>query len=259
MKHTLLLMLSFAAAVGCSPTYGYVPLTSATVPVRGPTAADYPVPPPPEAPDGSVRIASHGVTKVAPPGSGREARALDLRVVLANKGLTMWTFNTNEQRLDLYGIGMIAPAFASADAGSPPPFVTVPPNGERITDLFFVLPARLQQTDNLPRFDAVWSVNTGTTGVAERTPFERLVAAPAYGHRGATDRPAPLRPVMTPITAAVAGPTSRRARTTTRLLPGSPAGRRRPETSRAGSERNAPEPLGSGRSRRHRRQLRMIR
>jgi hypothetical protein len=179
MNRGLAVALSFASAVACSPPYAYVPTTNATAVVQGRVAAEYPVPP--ESPTGDVRIASYGITSVAPRGSGASARALHLRVVLANSGPTAWAFDTREQRLDLSGTGPLAPSFASADTGAPPPLVTVPPAGKRVVDLFFVLPAALQQPGKLPQFDALWRVNVGARVVAERAPFERLIVEPTYG------------------------------------------------------------------------------
>jgi hypothetical protein len=183
MNHRLVFTLSLAALGACSTPYAYVPTTNATVPVRGQIAAYYAIPP--EAPRGNVQIESYGMTKVTPESAGHapgdKAPALHLRLVLANNGVTTWIFDTREQRVDLGANGgMVAPAFASADAGSRPPLVTVTPTGNRVADLFFVLPPALQKTDKLPHFDALWRVNTGTEVIAERTPFERLIVAPAY-------------------------------------------------------------------------------
>jgi hypothetical protein len=179
MNRPIVLAVSLLAiASGCSTPYSYVPTTNATATVGSRVAADYAVPP--EAPKGDVRIASYGITSVTPHGQGAKARALHLRLVLVNNAATTWTFDTREQRIDLRGAGVLAPAFASANAGAPPPVLTVPPNGRRVTDLFFLLPSGLQHSDKVPRFDALWRVNTGNQVVAERTPFERLVIAPAY-------------------------------------------------------------------------------
>jgi hypothetical protein len=148
--------------------------------MQGRVAADYPIPP--NAPQGDVRIASYGITDVSPKNSPNEIhRALHLRIVVADNGPTPWTFDTREQRLDLSGHGPIAPAFASANSGAPPPLVTVDPNAKRIVDLFFLLPSDVQHADVLPEFDALWRVTTASGVVVERTPFERLMVEPDYG------------------------------------------------------------------------------
>lgn len=164
---------------GCGHNYIYVPTTNATADVRGRVAADYAIPP--QNPQGDVRLAPFGLTDVSSPSHPNEKfRAIHLRAVIANDGSTQWTFDTSEQRLDLEGHGPIAPAFASANAGSPPPNVTIPPNGKRTVDLFFLLPPNLQHASEIPEFDALWRVNTNPTVVARRTPFERLIIVPDY-------------------------------------------------------------------------------
>jgi hypothetical protein len=177
---------SLLVATGCAPHYAYVPTTNATATVQGKVAAEYPIPP--SGPQGDVRIASYGLTDVTPPNAPNEIlRALHLRVVLADNGPTAWTFDTREQRVELDGGGAIAPAFASANAGPPPPVVTVDRNGKRVVDLFFLLPANFQHADAIPEFDALWRVSTGAGSVAERTPFERLAVEPDYGAYDAWD------------------------------------------------------------------------
>jgi hypothetical protein len=175
------ILVSLLVAIGCAPHYSYVPTTNATATVQGRVAAEYSIPP--GAPQGDVRVASYGMTDVSPQKAPNEVlRALHLRVVLADNGASPWHFDTREQRVELGGHDVLAPAFASANAGSQPPVVTIDGNGKRIVDLFFLLPANLQHADAIPEFDAMWRVNTGATGViAERTPFERLTVEPDEG------------------------------------------------------------------------------
>jgi hypothetical protein len=176
-----LLLATLLAATGCASQYAYVPTTNATATIHGKIAADYPIPP--NAPQGDLRIASYGITDVSPNAAPRESlRALHLRVALANDSAATWTFDTRQQSIDLSGRGPLAPAFSSASPGTPPPLVTVEPNGKRVVDLFFVLPPDLQHADAIPEFDALWSVTTGAGPIAERTPFERLLIEPDYGY-----------------------------------------------------------------------------
>jgi hypothetical protein len=101
---------------------------------------------------------------------------------LADSSASPWSFDIREQRVELGDHEVLAPAFASANPGTPPPIVTVDRNGKRIVDLFFLLPANLQHADAIPEFDAMWRVNAGAAGViAERTPFERLTVEPDEG------------------------------------------------------------------------------
>lgn len=174
IAYALVLLLT-----ACGHDYVYVPAANATATMHGRVAADYPIPP--QNPQGSVRLASYGLTDVSPKDNQNEKfRAIHLRVVIANDSAAQWTFDTKDQRIDLNGQGTFAPAFASANAGSPPPEVTIAPNGKRVVDLFFMLPANLQHASEIPEFDALWRVNTNGTVVAERTPFERLLVEPEY-------------------------------------------------------------------------------
>jgi len=167
-------------ATTCEPQYAYVPVTNATV-IAGHVAADYPIPK--EAPRGDVRVASYGIADF---GSSRDKddrlRALHLRVTLIDNGDRAWTMDTREQLVDLDGYGRSVPAYASANAGSAPPTITVPPMGKRVVDLFFPLPPDLQRAERLPSFDVVWKVNAEDKAIAERTPFERIVVEPAASY-----------------------------------------------------------------------------
>ncbi|MGH7438467.1 MAG: hypothetical protein ACRENE_22505, partial [Polyangiaceae bacterium] len=163
----LTLVVAAFTATGCAEAeYAYVPEQNATAALGGQVAADYPIPP--STPTGDVRLASYGVAELAPPGgSGRRLYAIHLHMSIADNGSAPFTVDTREQRLDLEGHGMSAPAFASADAGSAPPVVTVPTAGKRVIDLFFPLPADLEAPDNLPAFDAVWRVHADDQVVVE--------------------------------------------------------------------------------------------
>jgi hypothetical protein len=174
-------IIPLLVAFGCAPQYAYVPTTNASATVQGRLAAEYPIPP--SAPQGDVRIASYGMTDVSTQSAPSEVlRALHLRVVLADSSASPWSFDIREQRVELGDHEVLAPAFASANPGTPPPIVTVDRNGKRIVDLFFLLPANLQHADAIPEFDAMWRVNAGAAGViAERTPFERLTVEPDEG------------------------------------------------------------------------------
>jgi hypothetical protein len=168
------------AGLGCAPRYAYLGTTSATV--EAPAGAVYVIP------GGDVSIASYGVTDVWPTDRPADAlHALHLRVSISNRSTTPWTFDTADSRLVLRGGDVLAPAFASADSGPRPPLVVVSPEGERVADLFFLLPPSLQRAQDLPTFDALWQLQTSTGVVTERTPFARLVMARASDERSAGD------------------------------------------------------------------------
>jgi hypothetical protein len=169
------------AAVACTPNYAYEPASNATATMGGRDAADYPVPP--EQPHGDVRIASFGFADLTPGGvpddEAHALHALHLRMVIANNDDHDWTLDTREQRLELPERGKSAPAFAAADPGTPPPTITIPLGGKRVVDLFFPLPSDQQHAGTIPSFDAIWTVHMAARTVTERTPFDRIVVAPA--------------------------------------------------------------------------------
>ncbi len=173
------------AILACEPEYAYVPVTNATV-VAGRIAADYPVPR--EAPRGDVRLASYGIVDLGSPTDEHDRiRAFHLRMTLIDNGDQPWTLDAREQRIELDRWGTSVAAFASADAGSHPPIITVPQAGKRVVDLFFPLPARLQKESQLPTFDAVWRVRVDGQTVTERTPFERMTVEPPDTYDGIYD------------------------------------------------------------------------
>jgi hypothetical protein len=174
---------TFAAALAlsaCSEEYVYRPAVNPSATVAGSLAAYYEIPP--EAPRGSVRIASLGFSRLEVEG-GKTLRAIHLRMVVANNDTTPWTVDTREQRIDLPGHGMSRAAFVGTH-GVTPPFVSVPTGGKRTVDLFYPLPQGLDDASHIPEFDVVWSVVTGARAVSERTPFDRLRVEPAaaYGY-----------------------------------------------------------------------------
>ena len=176
-----LVSLVSGLATACSPAYSYVPAANDTATIKGQPAADYPIPP--EKPQGDVRIASFGFADLSPHGAPSDEphalHALHMRVVVANNSDKPWTVDTREQRLELAGGGKSAPAFASANAGTPPPLVTVTPAGKRVVDLFFPLPSGQQHASKVPEFDAIWTVHTDARAITERAPFSRVLIQPA--------------------------------------------------------------------------------
>jgi hypothetical protein len=165
----------------CAHDYAYQPTEHATGNIGGHVAADYQIPP--TAPQGDVRLASFGLSELAPAsGSGGGSSALHLRMVVSNNGAEPWTVDTREQKLDLTNAGSIAPAFATTREGNEGlPLITVGAGSKRVIDLFFPLPPNQQSADSIPDFDAIWNVHAGAQDVVERTPFDRLRIEPVYG------------------------------------------------------------------------------
>ena len=189
-SHRLIALVVALALPACEPEYAYVPVTdayaasdrvtpgSASADVTpGTAAATYPIPR--DAPSGTLRIASYGLVDIGPQTqSDKRIQAVHVRMTLTNDGERPWTLDTREQRIALEGYGTSVAAFASADAGSSPPTITVAPKGKRVVDLFFPLPTQLQNQENLPSFEALWRVQVDGQVVSDETPFERMAVQP---------------------------------------------------------------------------------
>ncbi len=170
-----------AALGGCDHSYVYSPTVATTSAIAGRPASYYPVPP--EAPRGSVQLATFGFAEIHPQGAPENAnvRALHMRMIVANNSQAPWTVDTREQVLSLPTRGMSRPAYAAAEGGEGP-LVVVPPLGKRTIDLFYPLPANMEDAEDVPAFDSVWKVQTDARVVADRTPFERLEVVPHYSY-----------------------------------------------------------------------------
>lgn len=158
------LVLAFA---GCATTSFYRPTEQLVADVQGFPAARYSVPP--EAPRGDVKLISRGVVSVRARESGATGRALQVGLVAANDNdVGPWTIDVRQQRLFLPGYADRAPALASTT-----PVLTVRPGRSALLELFFRLPAGVDDSSALPAFELLWKVGTPTRVVAERTPFRR--------------------------------------------------------------------------------------
>jgi len=175
----LSVVLGALAVAGCEHHYVYRPTVATTSAVAGRLASYYAIPP--EAPRGSVQLATFGFADIRPTGEDEELRAIHMRMVVSNNADTAWKIDTREQLLALPGHGQSRPAFASSDAGQGP-IIEVPPNGKRTIDLFYPLPEHMQDASDLPAFDTLWKVETSTRVVSDRTPFERLEIVPRYAY-----------------------------------------------------------------------------
>jgi hypothetical protein len=165
------LWLALALALGgCAPTYVFEPAVRGNALVAGLPAARYAIPP--AAPQGDVRVASFGTTKVHLP-EGPEIPVLQVRLVVANNGNVPWTLDTREQYGAIPGEGTSRAVFVGADRDGAP-IITIQPGGQRTVDLYFPLPEGMSGAGHIPHFDVIWRVDAGGVAVAERTPFERF-------------------------------------------------------------------------------------
>jgi hypothetical protein len=179
----VVLALFAVVLAACEHDYIYRPTVHTTAAIEGRPASYYAIPP--EAPRGFVELASFGFADIRPETADvdQTLRSLHIRMVVANNSDKPWTLDTREQLLSLPNRGESRPAFAKADHGTPP-VIEIPPSGKATIDLFYPLPANMQEAKDLPSFDTIWKVQTDTRVVLERTPFERLELRPppSYGY-----------------------------------------------------------------------------
>jgi hypothetical protein len=178
------IVLAALAMAGCGTAYSYVPATTVAS-ARGTRFASYAIT------DGTVRIASLGVTKVharEAPESRVPALHLRLEVENEDEGEGPVRVDTRSVVVVLPGEAEARPSFVDARDVASLPWVTIAPGERRALDLYYRLPARFAEAKELPSFAVQWSVRTDRTVYAERTPFDRIVTPPpskvAYGELG---------------------------------------------------------------------------
>jgi hypothetical protein len=175
-RWALSIFLSPLLLLACSEDkYVYRPAEQATATVGGLPAGRYAIPP--ERPLGTVLVASSGIVELGFPNKVK-AKVLAIRMVVANNGDDTWVVDTREQRVIVIGAGESRPAYVNADEHGPP-VLHIPRGQKRSIDLYYPLPANVQDPAHLPEFDLAWEVRTGERLVTERTPFDRLRIEPA--------------------------------------------------------------------------------
>jgi hypothetical protein len=170
------------ALAGCERDYMYAPTVATTSAVSGRPASYYEVPP--EAPRGYVQVTTLGfadIQRQGTSGSEERARAIRLRMVVANNSDKPWHIDTREQLLSLPNFGESRPALAISSAATAPA-IEIPAGGKREIELFYPLPAFMDSAKELPAFDTIWKVQTDTRLVTDRTPFERLELESPYSY-----------------------------------------------------------------------------
>lgn len=174
MMRRLALALGLAGLAGlggcAGPQYTYLPAEQATATIQGEPAARYGIPP--EAPKGSIRIATSGLIDLYST-TGQKLRVIRLRMVVANNNdRGPWVLDTREQFLALPGHGESRAAFVNTNR-SGMPTIRIAPGEERTFDFYYPLPRSMQKASSVPDFDFMWIVHTPERPVAERTPFDR--------------------------------------------------------------------------------------
>lgn len=180
MNRLRLLACSGLLIGACAPQYKYQPTTHATAELGGHLAAEYQIPK--NAPQGDLRLASFGISKVSPKGDAKASmRAIHVRMEVANNSNQPWKLDTREQLIDFSDGTKSHPALVRTNQGqSGLPEVTVAAGSKRVIDLFYTLPAQEQSSKKIPNFDAISKVDIGKQTVTERTPFDRLRVEPTY-------------------------------------------------------------------------------
>jgi hypothetical protein len=175
---TVALLLASLALGGCYESYFYRPTQQVTSTLSGLPASHYNLPP--EAPRGTVDVASFGLTDLRSADGQPSSRFLQVRVVVANNNDSgVWQLDTREQLVEIPGEGRSRAAYVNADVGGLP-IINIAAGEKHTLDLYFPLPAGLQRAKELPQFDVMWSVRVPERVVVERTPFQRITLAPAY-------------------------------------------------------------------------------
>jgi hypothetical protein len=168
-------VIALAATAGCSSSanYLYRPEQNALATMAGRPAALYQIPP--ESPRGDVQIAALGIAKIhLRREEDGEVRVMHVRMIVNNNDDDgPWTVDTREQIGILSGAGRSRPAFAATSTRQAPT-VAIPMAEKATIDLYYPLPARMQDASEVPHFDVLWRVRTPERVVAERTSFERL-------------------------------------------------------------------------------------
>jgi hypothetical protein len=194
-------MLAFAALLAISATacgtrsYRYAPVKTTGADLVGQPAAELPFPP--DSPQGHVRLATLGLAG----GTAESPRSIHVRIVATNRGPETWVIEKSEQELAVaVGAGRrttVVRANAELPRGAPAR-VEAPPGATATVDLYFPLPAGARDASDVPAFDALWSVHSGSRAFTTRTPFERFLAsstahvpAAAYPYTPRTERERP--------------------------------------------------------------------
>jgi hypothetical protein len=176
MTRQITMLVGSLAMASCSPDYVYRPAENATATITGRVAADYQVPP--NAPQGDVRLAYFGTSKISV-SEARRQKAVRVRMIVTDNSQTPWTMDTRQQAIAFPDGLQLAPAHVITDEGQGGlPSVTVPARGERVIDLFYRLPANMQSASQVPAFTVVWHVDTPQQQVTERTRFARMRVEP---------------------------------------------------------------------------------
>jgi hypothetical protein len=135
---------------------------------------------PQEAPQGTIQIASYGVTRLA--SGGANIPALHVRMIVSNDGDDVpWTIDSRKQMVEISGEGQSRAMYVNADVNTLP-VLSIGRREHRTLDFYFPLPSTIHSDTGLHGFQVLWDVDTGTRAVASRTSFDRVSQAPSYAY-----------------------------------------------------------------------------
>jgi hypothetical protein len=131
---------------------------------------------PPEAPAGRVELASFGVTQLRP-ANGTPTTNVHVRVIVTNSGDDVWIADTRTALLEVPRVRRTSAMAVGTDAGSRPP-TTIGRGERRVFDLFFPMPASVDDARDLVAFDFAWEITTPNGTFPWRTQFTRVDVTP---------------------------------------------------------------------------------
>jgi hypothetical protein len=162
----ILLALVFAISAilfgGCAPKVAYQPaaMPTAARPIIGQASG-------PEV-SGDVRVSAVGLVtvRVADGWRGRRTRAVNVRMVLRNRGNTPWLVVANSQTVTFAGWPSAEPLFALSE-DAPAPEAVLEPGEVRSIDLYYAVPVPVHPGSTTPTFRVDWRID-GPEGVIAR-------------------------------------------------------------------------------------------
>jgi hypothetical protein len=166
-RHVLLTSLTVVGLASCADTsqYYYAPEAANVTHNDMPTHVEKV---PPESPQGTVEVSTMGLTTAK-----RGERALHVRMTVDNEGDTIpWTFDVRDQLIEVPGVGQSAPKFANAGYETLPT-LSVPRRERRVIDLYYPVPPKVRDENDLTGFDFLWSVTTPHRTISSRTKIDR--------------------------------------------------------------------------------------
>jgi hypothetical protein len=176
------IMLSAIGACAETPSDVYRPEVASSVVAASLPSSRAPVPP--ERPQGTIEVASSGITQLHL--ANGDVSALQVRLVVTNDGdSAAWQLDTREQYVEIPGEGRSRAMYVRSDVQTLP-VAAIARRERHVFDLYFALPP---DETRLTRFDVEWQVTTPRRIVASRTAFDRVSETPQVTYGGYPEWP----------------------------------------------------------------------